>query len=68
VCLAKAYLNKWGDEPVLQDIAHMRLHRERVELETLLGEEKVIPSRVVEVDFVTSRILLDKHHEPDRSS
>lgn len=68
MCLAKAYLNKWGDEPVLQDIAHMRLHRERVELETLLGEEKVIPGRVVEVDFATSRILLDEHRKADKSS
>lgn len=65
MCLAKAYLNKWGDKPVLQDIAHMWLHGERVELETLLGEEKVIPARVVEVDFATSRILLDEHNGPD---
>ena len=68
MCLAKAYLNKWGDEPVLQDIAHMRLRGEQVELETLLGEEKVIPGRVVEVDFATSRILLDKHRESDKLS
>ena len=68
MCLAKAYLHKWGDEPVLQDIAHMRLRGERVELETLLGEEKVIPGRVVEVDFATSRILLDEHREPDKPS
>jgi len=66
VCLAKAYLNKWDDEPVLQDIAHMRLHGGRVELETLLGEERVIPGRVVEVDFATSRILLDELHKADR--
>jgi predicted RNA-binding protein len=68
VCLAKAYLNKWDDEPVLQDIAHMRLHGGRVELETLLGEEKVIPGRVVEVDFATSRILLDGHREAKKLS
>lgn len=61
MCLAKAYLNKWDDEPVLQDIAHMRLHNERVELETLFGEEKVIPGRVVEVDFAASKILLNEH-------
>ena len=66
--MAKAYLNKWSDEPVLQDIAHMRLRGEQVELETLLGEEKVIPGRVVEVDFATSRILLDEHREPDKLS
>ena len=68
MCLAKAYPNKWDEEPVLQDIAHMRLHGSRVELETLLGEEKVIPGRVVEVDFATSRILLDEHREADRFS
>ncbi len=28
MCLAKVYLNKWDDEPVLQEIAHMRLHGE----------------------------------------
>ena len=44
----------------------MRLHGGRVELETLLGEEKVIPGRVVEVDFATSRILLDELHKADR--
>ena len=60
MCLAKAYLNKWGNEPVLQDIAHMQLCDGRVELETLLGEEKVIPGKVVEVDFTTSKILLDE--------
>jgi predicted RNA-binding protein len=68
VCLAKAYLNKWGGEPVFEDISHMRLRGKRVELEALLGEEKVIPGRVVEVDFAASRILLDEHREPDRSS
>ncbi len=68
MCLAKAYLNKWDDEPVLQDVAHMRLHGGRVELETLLGEEKVISGRVIEVDFATSRILLDEHREAEKLS
>jgi predicted RNA-binding protein len=67
VCLAKAYLNKWGNEPVLQDIAHMRLYDDRVELETLLGEEKVITGNVVEVDFTASRILLDANRESDKT-
>ena len=67
MCLAKAYLNKWGDEPVLQDIAHMRLLNGEVELETLLGEEKVIAGNVVEVDFTASRILLDENRESDKT-
>jgi len=68
VCLAKAYLNKWGNEPVLQDIAHMRLCDGRVELETLLGEGKVIPGKVVEVDFTASKILLDENTESGKTS
>ena len=65
MCLAKAYLNKWNDKPVLQDIAHMRLQDDQVELETLFGEEKVIPGRVAEVDFATSKILLDNGRQAD---
>ena len=68
MCLAKAYLNKWDDEPVLQYIAHMRLRDGRVELETLLGEEKVISGIVVEVDFAASRILLDEDLEAEKAS
>lgn len=68
MCLARAYLNKRDDEPMLQDIAHMRLHDGRVELETLLGEEKTISGKVVEVDFTTSRILLDERREVEKSS
>lgn len=67
MCLAKAYLNKWGDEPVLQDIAHMRLRGERVELETLLGEERVISGRVVEIDFSSSKILLNDGRRVDKA-
>ena len=65
MCLAKAYLNEWGDEPVLQDIAHMRLHGDRVELRSLLGEEKVIQGEVMEVDFANSKILLNEHHKTE---
>ena len=68
MCLAKAYLNEWGDESVLQDIAHMRLCDGRVELETLLGEEKVIPGKVVEVDFTASRMLLEAGSEAEKTS
>ena len=67
MCLAKAYLNRLGDEPVLQDIAHMRLCDGQVELETLLGEEKTITGKVVEVDFTASSVLLDENRESDKT-
>ena len=68
MCLAKAYLNKWSDEPVLQDISYMRLKGDSVEMATLFNEEKVIVGRVVEVDFTSSRILLDEYHKDKNSS
>lgn len=61
MCLATAYLNKRMDEPILRDIAHVRFHGDRVEMETLFGEEKVIPGRVLEIDFSTSKIILDQY-------
>jgi predicted RNA-binding protein len=67
MCLAKAYLNKWGEEPLVQDIAHMRLRDDRVELETLFGEERVIPGRVVEIDFSASKILLNESVKADKA-
>ena len=59
MCLATAYLNKGSDEPILRDIAHMRFDGDSVEMETLFGEGKVISGRVLEVDFSTSKIILD---------
>jgi len=65
MCLAKAFLNNWSGQPVLQDIARLRINGEKVELETLFGEEKVMPGRVIEIDFTASRILVEKHGMTD---
>jgi len=67
MCLAKAYFNKSADNPILQDIARMRLHDDRVELETLFGEERVISGRVVEIDFSTSKIVLSESVKADKA-
>jgi predicted RNA-binding protein len=64
VCLAKACLNEQDNEPILQDIAHIRLHDNRVELETLFGQGKVIPGRIIEIDFAASKILIERYLQP----
>ena len=64
MCLAKAYLNKQDSEPVLQDIAYIRLHDNRVELETLFGQGKIIPGRIIEIDFAASKILIEQYLQP----
>ena len=67
MCLAKAYFNKQDNEPVLQDIAYMRLYDDSVELETLFGQGKVIPGKVIEINFSTSKILLEEYRTADSS-
>ena len=65
MCLAKAFLNNWSGQPVFQDIARMRINGNKVELETLFGEEKVVPGIVIEIDFTASRILVGKYRTID---
>ena len=65
MCLAKAFVNNWNGQLVFQDIARMRINGNQVELETLFGEEKVVPGRVIEIDFTASRILVEKHRTID---
>lgn len=65
MCLGKAFIDGWSDQPFLQDIAHLRVNGDGVELNTLFGEGQVVPGRVVEIDFMSSKILLRRHHETD---
>ena len=59
MCLAKAFLKKNGEEPILQDISHIKLDGARVAMKTLFGEDKVISGRVLEIDFLSSKVILD---------
>jgi len=65
MCLAKAFINNSSRQPIFEDIARVRVQGDRVELETLFGEGKVIPGRVIEVDFAVSEILLNVDNEPE---
>ncbi|GAH50979.1 unnamed protein product [marine sediment metagenome] len=60
MCLAKVYETTEGDKPILEDIAYMIIEAERVEVETLFGERKVLQGRVRQIDFVKSRVQLEK--------
>lgn len=67
MCLASAYFRTKQRHPVLEDVVRMRLYPNRVEMETLFGEQKVVPGRVVEIDFAASKILLEDGGEADLS-
>jgi len=59
MCLAKVFLNTKRDQPVLRDIARLRIQDGKAEMETLTGETKKILGKVVEIEFLTSSIILD---------
>ena len=59
MCLAKAYSNA-EEEPLLENVAHLRFEGEKLIIETLFGEAKVLNARIREIDFVKSRIALEK--------
>jgi len=60
MCLARVYEATKGDEPILEDIAYMTIDGDRVEVETLFGEKKVFHGKVRQVDFLNSRVHLEK--------
>ncbi len=63
MCLASAYYNNENGQLILKDIAHLRLNGNNVEMETLFGEGKSVPGRVIEVDFFSSKIFLEQQKE-----
>jgi len=64
MCLASAYWAGEKDQPILEDIADVRIVGELVEMETLMGEKKVLEGRVREIDFMDSRIVVEQQAAP----
>jgi len=58
--MAKLYEAKEGDKPILEDIARLTIADRQVEVETLFGERKVFQGKVRQIDFLKSRIQLEK--------
>ncbi len=59
MCMAKAYRGA-DEEPVLKDVAYLRFEDEKLVLVTLFGEKKILNEKVREIDFVKSRIELER--------
>lgn len=62
MCLAKAYPNTGMSEPILENITYIELDGQRIRMQTMFGEEKIIPGRVLEVDFENSRVIVDLYN------
>jgi len=60
MCMAKLYETKEGDKPIVEDIARLTISDRQVEVETLFGERKTFRGKVRQIDFLKSRIQLEK--------
>ena len=58
MCLAAAYQGAESDEPILKEIVHLNINGDKIEMETLFGEQKVIQGKLTEIDFMKSRIVI----------
>jgi predicted RNA-binding protein len=63
MCLAKVYEATKTDEPVLEDVAYMVIDGDRVEVETLFGEKRILHATVRQVDFLNSSVQLNLDRE-----
>jgi predicted RNA-binding protein len=60
MCLATAYWYWENKQPILRDIANARISGDIVELETLLGGKETLQGKIREIDFMDSKIILER--------
>jgi len=60
MCLAKVYEPEKDKGPILENVAHITISGDRVEMETLFGEKKVFQGKVRQVDFLQSRVHVER--------
>jgi len=63
MCLANVYKNGNMDESLLSEVAYLKLEDDHIEVETLLGENKVFRGKVREIDFLNSKIVMEETTE-----
>ncbi|MBE9513517.1 MAG: CooT family nickel-binding protein [Chloroflexi bacterium] len=59
MCLAKVYESTDDDTAVLEDVVHMEIEGDRIEVETLFGESRAFRGKVRLIDFLKSRVELE---------
>lgn len=60
MCLAAAYTSKDNDKPILREITHIGLDGDAIEMETLLGERKVLRGKITQIDFMSARVTIEQ--------
>ncbi len=62
MCLSKArFKGDATEEPIMEDIARVRVEGDSVVLSSLFGEEKTVKASLEEIDFTRSSIVLQRN-------
>jgi len=59
MCLARLFLKTKEDKPLFEGVTRLEIKDSQTEIETLSGETKIITGKVIEVDFLTSSIIVE---------
>jgi predicted RNA-binding protein len=61
MCEANAYLIKEGkEELILEDISILRPEKDELYLQNIFGEQKRIKARIIEMNLIDHRIVLEE--------
>ncbi len=59
MCLSKArFQEDTSEEPIMEAITRIRVEGDRVILNSLFGEEKIVEANIEEIDFTHNSIVL----------
>ena len=60
MCLANIYQNTKTGEPLMKDVAHIRVDGNRVIAEALMGENQIVSGKITQIDFMNSDVIIKK--------
>jgi predicted RNA-binding protein len=67
MCMANAYWKRGSEkELILEDVAAIECEGDHLRLKALFGEEISIEGKIKEIDFLSSRIMLERSPKKER--
>jgi predicted RNA-binding protein len=65
MCETTVYLSKDGEEQkIMEDVVLVQPEDDAYLLVSLLGEQKLVPGRIVKIDFLKHTLHLSRQQEP----
>jgi len=67
MCLANIYQSGRAGKALVESVAYLRINGNRIVVENLKGESKVMQAKIKEIDFMNSDIIVEEAaHEKEK--